>query len=123
MIGPFIAGVPAVLLAFTVSPLTALWALLLFLAIQQLQGNFLQPMIQKHAVNVPPGVLLFAVFAAGILFGFIGVLLAAPLTIVTFVLVQRIYIDAILGKPIRVAGRDGGLNEPGISPADRPRAS
>src|SRR3546814_18489790 len=39
MIGPIIAGVPAVLLAFTVSPITALWTLILLLAIQQLQGN------------------------------------------------------------------------------------
>ncbi|WP_426166365.1 AI-2E family transporter [Sandarakinorhabdus sp. DWP1-3-1] len=106
MVGPVIAGVPAVLLAFTESPATALWTLLLFLGIQQLQGNFLQPMIQKHAVDVPPAVLLFAVFAAGLLFGFIGVLLSAPLTVVVYVLVQRIYVQAILGKPIKVAGAD-----------------
>lgn len=106
MIGPIIAGVPAVLLAFTVSPATALWTLILFLAIQQLQGNFLQPMIQKQAVDVPPAVLLFAVVAAGILFGFLGVLLAAPLTVVVYVLVQRIYVKTLLGKPIKVAGKD-----------------
>lgn len=106
MVGPIIAGVPAVLLAFTVSPLTALWTLLLFLGIQQLQGNFLQPMIQKHAVDIPPALLLFAVLAFGLLFGFLGVLLAAPLTIVTFVLVRRIYVKAILGKSITVADSD-----------------
>jgi predicted PurR-regulated permease PerM len=104
MIGPVISGVPAVLLAFTVSPMTALWTLLLFLVIQQLQGNFLQPMIQKHAVDVPPAVLLFAVFAAGLLFGFLGVLLAAPLTVVVFVAVQRLYVQSMLGKEIKVAG-------------------
>ncbi len=106
MIGPIIAGIPAVLLAFTISPMTALWTLLLFLAIQQLQGNFLQPMIQKQAVDVPPAVLLFAVVAAGILFGFLGVLLAAPLTVVVYVLVQRIYVKTLLGKPIKIAGKD-----------------
>ena len=106
MIGPIIAGVPAVLLAFTVSPATALWTLILFLAIQQLQGNFLQPMIQKQAVDVPPAVLLFAVVAAGILFGFLGVLLAAPLTVVVYVLVQRVYVKTLLGKPIKIAGAD-----------------
>lgn len=106
MIGPIIAAVPAVLLAFTVSPMTALWTVVLFLLIQQLQGNFLQPMIQKHAVNVPPAVLLFAVLAAGLMFGFLGVLLAAPLTVVAFVFVQRIYVRTMLGKPIEVAGSD-----------------
>lgn len=106
MIGPIIAGVPAVLLAFTVSPLTALWTLLLFLGIQQLQGNFLQPMIQKHAVDIPPAVLLFAVLAFGLLFGFVGVLLAAPLTIVCFVMVRRLYVIATLGKSIAGAEAD-----------------
>ena len=43
----------------------ALWTVGLFLLVQQLQGNFLQPMIQKQAVDVPPAVLLFAVVAAG----------------------------------------------------------
>lgn len=106
MIGPIIAGVPAVLLAFTVSPATALWTILLFLLVQQLQGNLLQPMIQKRAVDVPPAVLLFAVVAAGILFGALGVLLAAPLTVVVFVLVQRIYVRTLLGKKVRIAGED-----------------
>ncbi|WP_333567314.1 AI-2E family transporter [Sphingorhabdus sp.] len=105
MVGPVIAGVPAVLLAFTVSPMAALWTLMLFVAIQQLQGNFLQPMIQKRAVDVPPAVLLFAVFAFGILFGFLGILLAAPLTVVVFVAVRRLYVKDLMAKSI------GGLED------------
>jgi predicted PurR-regulated permease PerM len=106
MVGPIIAAVPAVLLAYTVSPVTALWTIGLFLLVQQLQGNFLQPMIQKQAVDVPPAVLLFAVVTAGSLFGFLGVLLAAPLTVVIYVMVQRIYVQALLGKDIKVAGQE-----------------
>jgi predicted PurR-regulated permease PerM len=102
MVGPIIAAIPAVLLAFTVSPATALWTIGLFLIIQQLQGNFLQPMIQKQAVDVPPAVLLFAVVAAGTIFGFLGVLLAAPITVVTYVAIQRIYVKTLLGKDIRL---------------------
>jgi predicted PurR-regulated permease PerM len=107
MVGPVIAGIPAVLLALTVSPMTALWTVVLFLVIQQIQGNFLQPMIQKHAVDVPPAVLLFAVFGFGILFGTLGVLLSAPLTIVAYVLVQRAYVKDILNKDIKVAAQEG----------------
>ena len=107
MVGPIIAGVPAVLLAFTVSPMAALWTLLLFLVIQQLQGNLLQPMIQKRAVDVPPAVLLFAVFAFGVLFGFLGILLAAPLTVVAFVAVRRLYVVGMLGKNVIKTDTDG----------------
>lgn len=106
MVGPIIAGIPAVLLAFTVSPTTALWTIGLFLLVQQIQGNFLQPMIQKQAVDVPPAVLLFAVVAAGLVFGFLGVLLSAPLTVVVYVMVQRIYVKTLLGKPIKIAGEE-----------------
>ena len=63
-------------------------------------------MIQKHAVNVPPSVLLFAVFGAGMLFGVLGVLLAAPLTIIIFLFVQRIYVRTLLGKDLTVATED-----------------
>ncbi len=102
-VGPIIAGVPAVMLAFTQSPSTALWTIVLFLVVQQIQGNILQPIVQKHAVDVPPAVLLFSVIGMGILFGFVGVILAAPLTIVVFVLTQRIYVRHLLGRDITVA--------------------
>lgn len=105
MIGPVIAGIPAVLLAFTASPATALWTVVLFLIIQQIQGNFLQPMIQKQAVDVPPAVLLFAVVGAGTVFGLLGVLLAAPITVVIYVLIQRVYVRTLLGRDVNVAGR------------------
>lgn len=70
--------------------------------IHTLQGNFLQPMIQKQAVDVPPAVLHFTVVAAGTLFGALGVLLAAPLTIAVFVLVKRIYVKTLLGKDVEI---------------------
>lgn len=97
-IGPVIAGIPAVLIAFSVSPTLALWTAVLYLGIQQVQGNVLQPLIQKRSVDLSPAVLLFAVVAAGTLFGIIGVILSAPLTVVGFVLVQRLYIEQVLGK-------------------------
>ncbi|MGP1281349.1 MAG: AI-2E family transporter [Parasphingopyxis sp.] len=104
-IGPVIAGIPAVLVAFSVSPTIALWTLGVYVLIQQIQGNILQPIIQKRSVDLLPAVLLFAVVAAGILFGLLGVLLAAPLTVVGFVLVQRLYIEQVLHKePKRPAG-------------------
>lgn len=102
-VGPIIAAVPAILLAFVAGPSTVLWTIGLYLLVQQIQGNFLQPMVQKHAVDVPPAVLLFAVGAAGVLFGILGVILAAPLTVVAYVLVQRLYVQAVLGKDVKVA--------------------
>lgn len=104
-IGPVIAGIPAVLVAFSVSPATALWTLGVYVVIQQIQGNILQPLIQKRSVDLSPAVLLFAVVAAGSLFGLLGVLLSAPLTVFGYVLVQRLYIEQVLNKePKRPGG-------------------
>lgn len=104
-IGPVFAGIPAVLVAFSVNPMTAAWTLGVYVLIQQIQGNILQPIIQKRSVDLSPAVLLFAVVAAGSLFGIVGILLSAPLTVVGFVLVQRVYIEQVLQKePKRPAG-------------------
>lgn len=102
-VGPIIAAVPAILLAFLQGPTVALWTLGLYLLVQQIQGNLLQPLVQRYAVDVPPAVLLFAVAAAGALFGFLGILLSAPLTVVAYVMIQRLYVAGVLGKPIKVA--------------------
>jgi predicted PurR-regulated permease PerM len=76
-VGPIIAAVPAILLAFLQGPTVALWTLALYLLVQQLQGNLLQPLVQRYAVDVPPAVLLFAVAAltleTGLLVGVIVV--------------------------------------------------
>ncbi|HEX7853440.1 MAG TPA: AI-2E family transporter [Sphingobium sp.] len=106
-IGPVIAAIPAVLLGFSKGPTTALWTLILFLIVQQIQGNVLQPMVQKKSVDLPPVILLFAVIAMGVLFGPPGILLAAPLTVVGYILVQHLYIGHVLGREPKRPGRQG----------------
>ncbi|RUR33005.1 AI-2E family transporter [Vreelandella nanhaiensis] len=92
LLGPLVAAIPALLLAYTVSPQTALFVLIAYTIIQQIEGNIMQPLIQQRAVHLPPAMLLFSLFAASTLFGVAGVLLAAPLTVVLFVLVNRLYV-------------------------------
>lgn len=96
-LGPILAAIPAVLLALAVSPEMALWTVGLYLVIQQIEGNVIQPIVQQHAVDLPPALLLFSLVAGGALFGLIGILLAAPITVVIFVLVKRLYVRGALG--------------------------
>lgn len=103
--GPIIAAIPAILLGFSQGPTTALWTFVLFLIVQQIQGNVLQPMVQRKSVDLPPVVLLFSVIAAGMLFGPPGVLFSAPLTVVGYVLVQHLYIGAVLGREPKRPGQ------------------
>lgn len=91
-LGILVAGVPAVVLGFGQGSPTGLWTIGVLLAVQQLQGNLVMPLLQNRMVDLPPAVTIFGIIAAGIVFGVPGVLLATPLTIVVLVLVRRLYL-------------------------------
>lgn len=98
-IGPFLAAAPAILIAFTDSPTTAAWVALLYLVVQQIEGNVLNPVIQKRAVELPPVLTVMAAVAMGVLFGFPGLLFATPLLVAIMVVVRMVYVGDVLGDP------------------------
>ncbi|MCL7715884.1 AI-2E family transporter [Stenotrophomonas mori] len=108
IVGPIVAAIPAILLGFTVSPQTALGVLVVFIVLQQLEGHVLQPLIQQRAVDLPPALLLFSLFGIGALFGVPGILLAAPMTVVIYVLVKRLYVKEALGTDTPIPGQPRG---------------
>lgn len=93
VVGPIVAAVPGVLLAFTQGPATAFHATLVYIGVQQVESNLLTPLIQRWAVELPPVVALLSILAGGLLFGPLGVLFATPLAVVTMVLVQHLYVE------------------------------
>lgn len=94
--GPLIAAVPAILLSLIAGPEMTLWVCLLYLGVQQFEGNLLTPLIQQYVVDLPGVILLFSLIGFGTLFGTLGIVLAAPMAVVTLVLVKRLYvIDAL----------------------------
>ncbi|MGB3685780.1 MAG: AI-2E family transporter [Ornithinimicrobium sp.] len=81
IIGAITAGFLAVLVALVTNGWqTALIVLLIILAVQQLEGNVLSPMLQGKTMNVHAGLILVAVTIGGTLFGLVGVFLAVPFT-------------------------------------------
>ena len=94
--GPVVAAVPAILLGLTVSPLHALYAVLVFVAANQIEQHLLIPVVQRYSVSLPPALTIVALLVMGSLFGFWGMLLAAPLTATAMVLIQRIYVGDVL---------------------------
>lgn len=77
-LGAWIGAIPALLVAFSISPATAALTGILFLAIQQLEGNVLTPRIQAQTIKVPAVLVFLGVVAGGSLAGLAGVLLAVP---------------------------------------------
>lgn len=77
-LGAWIGAVPALLVAFSISPTAVVLTALVFLAIQQIEGNILTPRIQGQTIRVPAVIVFLAVIAGGGLWGLMGILLAVP---------------------------------------------
>jgi predicted PurR-regulated permease PerM len=100
-LGPIMAGVPAVLLALSESPSLALYVVLLFLGVQVLEGYLLLPLIERRTVALPPALTIIMQVLLGTVFGLAGVALATPLTAVIMVLVTMLYVQDVLGDPVK----------------------
>ncbi len=79
-LGAFLGAIPAVILAaFAENPVaTVILTIIVYVAIQQLEGNVLTPRIQGQALHVHPILVLFAVIAGGEIAGLAGVIFAVP---------------------------------------------
>ncbi len=72
--------------------------------IQQIEGNIIMPIAEKHMVAIPPALALFAILAGGVLFGTLGLIFGFPLAVVIYVLVKKLYVRETLGQSTPVPG-------------------
>ena len=97
-IGPIVSAIPALLLALLNGPVSVLWVALLYLSVQFIESYILAPLVQRRAVSLPPALLISAQVILPMLFGFPGLLLATPLTVLLLVVVRKLYIEGVLER-------------------------
>lgn len=105
IVGPFLAAIPAVLVAFTKGSTHVLLVLGLYTAIQQVESYLVTPIVQRYGTSLPPVLTLLATVAFGILFGALGIVVATPLMLTVYVLVKLLYVEDVLGSSTYVPGR------------------
>jgi|GEM_PF-6422603 len=76
--GPIVAGTAGILLALSISPALAIWTLVVFVVMQQLEGLLLVPMIIGRNAQIHPLTVLLALLLGGTLFNILGIILAVP---------------------------------------------
>lgn len=103
-VGPILSAIPAVAVALSQSPMMAVWVMVLYFVVQQAEAAVIVPLLQRRAVNLPPALTVFSLIAFGILFGPMGILLGAPLTVVAFVLVKIYWVRDTLGQDTSLPG-------------------
>ncbi|MEC5191417.1 MULTISPECIES: AI-2E family transporter [unclassified Arthrobacter] len=115
LIGATLAGILAALVALVANgPLAALIVILVVIVVNQLEGNFLQPVVMGQALNVHALVILLALTAGTILAGIIGAILAVPLVAVAWAAIKAWNSEnAITPGVIAAAEHETELNEKG----------
>jgi predicted PurR-regulated permease PerM len=78
VVGPIFSAVPAILVALTVSPQTALFTSLFFLAQQQVENHLLVPKVMERQVGVSAVIVIVSLLIGGSLLGILGAVLAVP---------------------------------------------
>jgi predicted PurR-regulated permease PerM len=81
-IGPVLGAIPPVAVALFENPLTALWVVILFVGLQQLEGHIVAPQIFGHALRINPLFVIFALLFGDAIYGLVGALVALPVAAV-----------------------------------------
>jgi predicted PurR-regulated permease PerM len=90
--GAFVSGVPAVLFALADSPGKAALTLLIYVAVQQFEGNVTVPLVMARAVKLHPAVIAVGVIVVGQLFGVVGLIVAVPILSGIVILVDELWV-------------------------------
>lgn len=90
IVGAFIGCAIGIFLIFIQSPIKAFWFIILFLALQQIEGNFIYPKVVGNSVGLPSIWVLVAISIGGSLFGIIGMLIFIPITSTLYSITQKV---------------------------------
>jgi predicted PurR-regulated permease PerM len=95
--GPILSAIPAVLIAFVESPMSAVYVVIILIGVQIVESNIVTPLIERETIELPPGLTIVFQLGLATLVGGLGLVLATPLLAVVMVIVQMVYIQGVLG--------------------------
>ncbi|MCC5663639.1 AI-2E family transporter [Nostoc sp. CHAB 5784] len=97
-LGPTISVIPAMAIALLDDPWKVIAVLILYFVIQQVESNFITPIVMAQQVSLLPAVTLIAQLFFVTFFGFLGLFLALPLTVVAKIWLQEVLIKDVLDE-------------------------
>ena len=103
-VGPILSAVPAIAMGFVDSPQKALYVLIAFWAIQFMENNFLIPFLMRGAMDLPPALTLVSQALMTLVFGFLGLMVAVPVTAAALVPIKLLWVRDTIGDDIEVVG-------------------
>lgn len=87
-LGPYIGGIPAVVVGFAMNPMTGIFTLISIVVIQMVEGNILQPVVMGKTMKLHPVLIMVGLLIFQHLFGMLGMILATPIIATLKILVE-----------------------------------
>ena len=103
--GPYIGGIPAVIVGFTMSPITGICVLISIVIVQLLENNFYQPLIMGHTMKLHPVTIMIGLLIFEHFFGILGMVVATP--VIACIKVFVLFLD----EKYNLRGKISGENE------------
>ncbi|NME83440.1 AI-2E family transporter [Clostridium sp. SM-530-WT-3G] len=104
--GPFIGAIPSFIIILFLSPIKAVWFLVIILVIQQLDGNVIGPKILGDSIGISAFWILFAILVAGKFLGLVGMIIGVPLFAVIYSLLKEIVEARLKKKGLKTDTKD-----------------
>lgn len=104
--GPFIGAIPSFIIILFVSPVKALWFLLIILIVQQIDGNIIGPKILGDSIGISAFWILFAILVAGKFLGIVGMIVGVPLFAVIYSLLKEVVEGRLKKKGLKTDTKD-----------------
>lgn len=100
--GPFIGGIPAAIIILFVSPMQALWFVIIIIVIQQIDGNIIGPKILGDSIGISAFWILFSLLVAAKFMGFVGMVVGVPLFAIFYSIIKEIIEEKLNQKGLPV---------------------
>jgi putative permease len=104
-IGFYIMSVPVILIAFSISPVTALWVAIFYIVLDEIIGDFVIPRIRSTTMKIHPATILIMIVAMSAAFGVMGAFIATPLT--AFI---KAYYETFYKRKLRAEKHDENID-------------
>lgn len=104
--GPFIGAIPSFIIILFVSPIQALWFLVLIFIIQQIDGNIIGPKILGDSIGISAFWILFSILVAGKFLGLLGMVIGVPLFAVIYSIIKEVVEGRLKNKGMKTETKD-----------------
>ncbi|MDU7968200.1 MAG: AI-2E family transporter, partial [Paeniclostridium sordellii] len=104
--GPFFGAIPATIIILFVSPVKALWFILIIIVIQQLDGNIIGPKILGDSIGISAFWILFSLLVAGKFLGLVGMIIGVPLFAIIYSVIKEVIEDKLDKKSLPINTND-----------------